>query len=247
MKSPYTIFAEYYDIITSSTQNERNEAILAIAKKHGFQSLCDFGCGTGLLIKLFREHNLEANGCDLSEEMIEMAKKNTSTTDDRILAVKDMTKYKPPQLVDLVTCNYDSINYLLGRELWKLFFANVYDALNKNGLFLFDFVTVYDLRECWPGYKSFYEGETWALLRTAEYDASNDTGLDWFHWYIYHDGVWIRDTEKHLYASLGKDKVRDILLSVGFTRISMQDADTGGRIYDDETTRVEVLAYKEKK
>jgi len=247
MNSPYEILAKYYDTITWPAQDKRNKAILAIAEKHGLHSLCDFGCGTGLLIKLFLEHNLEASGCDLSEEMIEVAKTNIAGRNDRTVAVQDMIKYIPPPLVDLATCNYDTVNYLLSQDLWKTFFANVYDSLSNNGLFLFDFVTLYDLRECWPGYKQYYEGDSWALLRTAEYNASNDIGLEWFHWYVYHDGVWSRDTEKHLHTSMGKDIVRDLLFSVGFANISMRDADTGGEVYDNETTRIEIIAFKENK
>jgi cyclopropane fatty-acyl-phospholipid synthase-like methyltransferase len=244
MKLPYNIFAAYYDTITRSAQDEKNKMILSIAKNEGVNSICDFGCGTGLLMKLFKKNNLNTFGCDLSDKMIEIAKINTLIQDDRILSVEDMTTYKPPQLVDIATCNYDSINYLLNEKLWKKYFLNVYSILNDNGQFIFDFVTLYDIRKCWPGYKQYHENEHWALLRIAEYDRSNDIGIEWFNWHIYQDGVWIQDTEKHQHASLEKETVRDLLLSAGFASVDMTDADSGAEIFDNETTRIEVRAYK---
>jgi SAM-dependent methyltransferase len=218
--------------------------ILSIAINEGFKSICDFACGTGLLIKLFQGNNLNVCGCDLSDKMIEVARQNTLIQDDRILSVANMTTYKPPQPVDIATCNYDSINYLLNKKLWEKYFLNVFSILNDNGQFIFDFVTLYDIRKCWPGYKQYHENENWALLRTAEYDRSNDIGIEWFNWYIYQDGVWMQDTEKHQHVSLEKETVRDLLLSAGFASVDMTDADSGREVYDSETTRIEVCAYK---
>ncbi len=81
MKLPYNIFAAYYDTITRSAQDDRNKVILSIAKNEGFKSICDFACGTGLLIKLFQGNNLNVCGCDLSDKMIEVARQNTLIQD----------------------------------------------------------------------------------------------------------------------------------------------------------------------
>jgi hypothetical protein len=44
--------------------------------------------------------------------------------------------------VDLITCLYDSINHLLNFKEWKSVFNSVYNNLNKNGKFLFDFNSI---------------------------------------------------------------------------------------------------------
>jgi hypothetical protein len=57
--------------------------------------------------------------------------------------------------VDLITCNFDSINHLLKFGEWKKTFINVYNNLNVGGRFLFDINTLYII----TNYKERYQVE----------------------------------------------------------------------------------------
>ena len=54
------------------------------------------------------------------------------------LYVKDMSSFNLPNKYDVITCYFDSVNHLPSLNDVKNMMSCVYDALNSDGLFLFD-------------------------------------------------------------------------------------------------------------
>ena len=243
---PYSIFAGYYDTITAPFQKAENRRLHRFAREHGCRSLCDYACGTGTLLKFFQDKKFSVSGCDISRDMIEIAAERTGISDPSRLCVEDMVRFNPGSWVDMASCRFDAINYLKKATQWRLFFSNVFNALNPGGIFLFDFVTEHDLIQNWPGHFQVHSGENWVCTRLAAYDPGKNIGSETMHWFIYDRDQWIDRTETHCLVSFPHREVREMLKEAGFTAVRMTDYDTGKRVSINRTVRTEVYARKKR-
>ena len=102
-------------------------------------SVLDLGCGTGNFLKKIEKFVERTVGIDISENMIEIAKKNCKHSD---LYVQSVLSFNFNKKFDLITCNFDMINHLNTIQDWEQMFKLVYKHLNEGGIFLFDFNTL---------------------------------------------------------------------------------------------------------
>ena len=108
--------------------------------KWKISSHLDIACGTGDFVYLTRKIGIDSYGLDVSKEMILKARKNYPGIK---FGVSDMRDFKLKRKIDLITCNFDSINHLLKFFEWEKTFQNVFDNLLIGGKFLFDINTLY--------------------------------------------------------------------------------------------------------
>ncbi|HEY7639102.1 MAG TPA: class I SAM-dependent methyltransferase [Steroidobacteraceae bacterium] len=85
--------------------------------QHGitFASACDVGCGTGRFLSSLRRHEAQLFGVDLSAAMLQRAARRLQGTGIRLLR-QDMRALQLPQRVDLITCNFCTLNYCASDE-----------------------------------------------------------------------------------------------------------------------------------
>lgn len=103
------------------------------------KTILDLACGSGTLAILLSVEGYRVDGLDLSSEMISLA--NDKFKAYHILNnlyVKDMSSFNLPNKYDVITCYFDSVNHLPSLNDVKNMMSCVYDALNSDGLFLFD-------------------------------------------------------------------------------------------------------------
>lgn len=103
------------------------------------KTILDLACGSGTLAILLSVEGYRVDGLDLSSEMISLA--NDKFKAYHILNnlyVKDMSSFNLPNKYDVITCYFDSVNHLPTLNDVKNMMSCVYDALNSDGLFLFD-------------------------------------------------------------------------------------------------------------
>ena len=114
-----------------------------LTKQHiSIKKALDLGCGTGVLCKILadakiEDSKIEVQGVDLSESMIEIARRDYP---ELKFETGNMITYHPKDKMDLVTCVYDSINHILDMEDVKKVFQNVAEYLKEDGYFIFDFL-----------------------------------------------------------------------------------------------------------
>lgn len=122
------------------------EQLLGWLEQKGMKvrSALDLGCGTGVLCALLHSQGIEAEGVDLSEEMVGIARENAPGL--RFTAA-DMTEYRPSRCFDLVTCTGDAINHVPDLAAVGRTFDNVYEALNPGGCFVFDLLNESEVPE----------------------------------------------------------------------------------------------------
>ena len=98
----------------------------------------DVGCGSGYFTRAFEKHGFSMKGLDVSVEMLDKARALSAQEGVRCeFLLGDITKFKTPTRFSFVTAINDCFNYI-PKEKLAVAFRKVRDALNKNGLFVFD-------------------------------------------------------------------------------------------------------------
>jgi SAM-dependent methyltransferase len=129
----------------------------------------DLGCGSGILAKELRDSGYRVLGFDLSPAMIDIARERVPTADFR---VRSFLSAKLPRCA-AVTAIGEILNYLFDQRnterTLRQFFRRVHDALDVDGVFLFDVATPGRVPSDGPQ-KSYREDGDWAVLVEAEED-----------------------------------------------------------------------------
>lgn len=114
------------------------------------KTLLDIACGDGRFAVAMAKKGIEATGFDSSVHMLKYAKMRAKKAGVKIDFIhQKMQNLSFNKKFDLVTCWFDSLNYLLTKKELIKTFRNVSKVLNKNGLFIFDMNTIYGLSVNW--------------------------------------------------------------------------------------------------
>jgi len=124
-------------------------------------SLMDVACGEGSFAIAMSRMGYQVTGVDQSPQMIDLAKHQAQQEGENVrFLVGDMCSMNFESEFDLVTCFFDSLNYLLTiQELYQTF-QNIYKALNPGGFFIFDMNTIYGLAVEWMRQESYIQNQT---------------------------------------------------------------------------------------
>lgn len=103
------------------------------------KKIVDLGCGTGEIAIQLAKEGYQVTGVDISEEMLTYSMQKQMLENVQVDWVQqNIVNLEGFKDVDLFISFLDVINYITNKEEVKLLFNNVYTALNKNGVFLFD-------------------------------------------------------------------------------------------------------------
>ena len=185
----YEAFAYYYDsLMDQEFYNDYIQFINKHVKK--YQTVLELGCGTGEIA--IRLAHLGKNVCatDISKDMLEVAKyKCIDFKADVMLSRVDMCDFAVDTKLDLILCLCDSLNYVTNLKDVKNVFQNTYDALKKDGTFIFDVDSMYKMEKI-----------------LANYDEENDDEDFYFHCdetKLNKIASWLYETDRHGYPILG--------------------------------------------
>ncbi len=107
-------------------------------------TILDLGCGTGTLTELLARRGYDMIGVDNAEEMLQIAmEKRERSGLDILYLLQDMRELELYGTVGTVVSVCDSLNYLLDEEDIVRTFERVNNYLYPQGIFIFDFNTVY--------------------------------------------------------------------------------------------------------
>ncbi len=146
----YDKFARIYDRVMRGVDYPTwAEYILNLAAKFGFNSrrLCDLACGSGTLALLLAAKGCQVVGVDRSSTMLREAERKARRAKASGLCWKeaDMTDFQLGERFELVTCLYDSLNYLLSEQDVARCLEQVREHLEPSGGFIFDITTEYNI------------------------------------------------------------------------------------------------------
>jgi len=142
----------------------------------------DLACGTGTLALTLAEWGYSVIGVDAAPMMLAIARNraNSSEMPERLAFVQaDMRDLVSRPLdgldtaFDLITCTYDSLNYLLSDAELAACFAGVAGLLRPGGLFIADMNTRHFLEHGWGEY-AVIERREFVLISQSRFDPTTD-------------------------------------------------------------------------
>lgn len=147
--------ARYYDLIMAEINYDRWVLVAAelagLLDKPRFRHL-DVACGTGKLVKRLKASGWNSHGTDLSWSMLHTGRSGGVLVPS---AQADMTALPfADESVDLVTCLFDSLNFLLEPHWVEQAIQEFQRVLTPGGIVYFDLVTERMVTE-------HFENQTW--------------------------------------------------------------------------------------
>jgi SAM-dependent methyltransferase len=114
-------------------------------------NVLDLACGEGTFLRGIAAENNRAVGVDLSRRMLSLAQntKAQGCPPPRYAAADMLSLPFVPGCFDLVTCWFDSLNYVTSEEELRSVFGEVCRVLVPGGAFVFDMNTVFALSVLW--------------------------------------------------------------------------------------------------
>ena len=133
----YRNFSYYYDEIMDEIEYKLWYEFIKPYLKDD-DSILDLACGTGTLPIILAQDGYKVCGLDLSSEAIYVAKEKTKMNHlDINYHVLDMSNFQLNEKFNVITCFFDSVNFLNPIEVKKL--LDMIDMhLLPNGYFIFD-------------------------------------------------------------------------------------------------------------
>jgi SAM-dependent methyltransferase len=161
MTTPYAGLAKVYDALLGEhffARARRNFERLQRRYRLQPRSVGDVACGTGSFVRYLKNLGVShVYGVDRSAAMLRIALQKNSGNGAQFLH-QDFNHLQLPEIVDLITCNFDSLNYLLsdGDLLRALQRFNI--NLAPGGVIIFDMIT---RRQPWSGGTPLQERRVW--------------------------------------------------------------------------------------
>lgn len=218
----YGRLADVYDPLFDSgaAYVRARRAVLGPVWKH-VKVACDLCCGTGTFALEMTARGIKTYGVDLSADMLRVARKKLN---NRVTLIHgDMRSFRLPERVDLITCEYDSLNHLprhpdLGRA-----FRAVARALKPGGWFAFDVNNRGAFESVWAPTWFLDHGPIALVMQghhqQGEYTASVDV-----HWFVQKGRHWERHHEHVVERCWEPDEIEACLAAAGFEDVRQWDA-----------------------
>ncbi len=170
----YERYAEVYDRSGQISFSLRMiPYLMEILERRGFagRTMLDLACGTGTVALAFASRGWRVYGVDRSPPMLAQARRKADEVGHSLLlSEQDMRSFILPERVDLITCLFDSLNYLLTVEDLQQTFSRVARHLTPGGLFICDMNTTWALSEIWDNNVYFSEGSDVSIIMESSYD-----------------------------------------------------------------------------
>lgn len=207
-------FAPIYNKSWSPWTDRVWPALLRLARAHAPRGRrwLDLCCGTGGLLRLASRAGYTVAGIDLSPHQIRLARRNAPGS---LLRVQDVRRFAVPGKWDVVTCLYDSLNYVLTEAGVRRALLRAKRHLAPGGVFIFDINTIESHAAFWhhtdveraPGCVVLVEG---SFDRRARLGRIGITG------FVRKGAHWRRFDEVHLQRSYRKGVIEGQLRRLGF-------------------------------
>ncbi len=244
-RSNQKIYEDFAEVYSSSKYTEFSKAMADILPDllerfdvEG-KKLLDIACGEGTFAVKMAEKGYDVVGIDLSRKQIEIAKEKG--VDEEIdFEVQDMRELSFQERFDVVTCWYDSLNYILDKEDLRQVFKGVYDSLRDGGIFVFDMNTIYVMEEVWDEQTMVKEdsSEIFDMIEQNYDEEKHITSMKLISFLREDDGGWRKIEEVHRERGYSFEELRNIFKDVGFNEFSCWKDIEEKTEADDETERV---------
>jgi SAM-dependent methyltransferase len=252
MVEPYEILSTLYDSAGwAAFAEDMADRVLALAAEHDLSEIhhiVDVACGTGVAAAKFAAAGYRVTGVDRSPQMLAQARQRAAEAGPQKITLleADMRDFALDEPGDLVTCMYDSLNYLLEEADLLAAFRCAATALRDGGLYIFDMNTVFGLAEGW-GSRDFIRWDSddcFIVGRTCwNYERLINTLT--LHGFVRHGELWERFAEAHVQRGYPVATTRALLEQAGLAVLDTCNPFAEGTTEpESETGRVLIIAKK---
>jgi len=171
----YGGLARYYDLILGDPFFADLRRMFERVVRHHqipFSSAADVGCGTGTFVRYLGGRRIPVFGVDREPEMLRRAIEKNTGTGARFF-LQDLRDLHLPQPVELITCTFDSLNYLLTHRDLRAALRGFRRNLSPGGHAIFDLVSA---QPRWPPDQPRVERRQWPkvlITRVTTHDPRN--------------------------------------------------------------------------
>jgi ubiquinone/menaquinone biosynthesis C-methylase UbiE len=245
-KRPYREIAKIYDELVGKAAFECwLENFLQVVERYGigFRICADVACGTGLAAQYLSRVCERVYAVDLSHWMLEVAR-GRQYSSEVIFLEQPFTGLLLPEKVDLVTCNFDSLNYLLEEKELAETVRRFSRALEHGGYAIFDINTTRELAEGWGDDVLFHRLSNAFSVWETSWDAeARINTVRMTNFIRVDDDSYGMSEEVHRERAYDLELILGYLRKAGFSKTEAFDAkDLGG--VDEDTRRVQFVARK---
>lgn len=218
------------------------EELLAIHPVKG-QSILDLACGTGTVAIAMTGKGWQVQGVDGSAEMLHQCKEKSPAGSNIRWSQQDMRSFTSAEPVSLVTCLYDSLNYMLTDDDLVSVFRSVYAALQPGGLFVFDMNTAWTLAVHWDDVTYVTDTEELTTILQSTYDDHRQRATAILICFERQGECYNKVRERHIEQAFPLEQVATDLANSGFKVEAQYDCFTL-RAANDQNDRVLWVARK---
>lgn len=192
----------------------------------------DLCCGTGQLLKKVTGRGFTATGLDRSPHQLRHARRNAPKAK---LVLADVRQFSLPEHYDVITCLFDSLNYILTPLGLKAAFASARRHLNPDGLFIFDMNTEAGYLKQWNHASVPVRQEACLLILETSYNRKARLAQCLINGFVKEGNRYRRFEERHLQRAFPEKTLDRMLKQFGFTfrkydgyRFTKPREDSGG-------------------
>ena len=232
---PFEDLARYYDSLMSHVDYDRWYMVTTMLADlvSGKPRHLDAACGTGVLAKRLLRDGWNTTAIDLSPSMITIARNQPPYP---AAAVADLRALPFARTFDLITCLFDSVNFLLTLDDVERAVAQCAGALNDHGILYFDIVTERMVTEYFEGQEWIEDNATFSTRWRSTYDRSDSIAETRIRVNRGHESI----VRERIYPLA---EIREAVHRAGLTVLGAVDARTW-RAPTARTVRVAIIATR---
>ncbi len=203
-----------------------SELLPAVLARFGVrpQRVLDVACGEGTFAVAMARLGATVCAVDASPRMVELARRRAQDEGVAIeVSLSDMRSLPFSEEFDLVTCWYDSLNYLLEESGVREAFEAASRALVRGGVYAFDVNTVWGLGVNWlrSGCTVKHDDDEVFEVHRCSYDPASCVATLHVTALVREGEWWRRVDETHRERGYRREVVSRLLRDVGFEELGV--------------------------
>ncbi len=237
----YSALAEWFEYLNDDCDYEKwSQYLIKKLSSYSLTDGLDVGCGGGYFTRRLQRQGYAMTGMDVSPEMLDKAQRSAMQEGARSeYILGDVAKGKIARKYSFVTAINDCFNYVAQDKLPKAF-KNVYGALKKGGVFLFDVSSPKKYAEKFRSAVNVDDRDDVTYMSFAATDGKIAT-LEVTLFAKTATGEYRRYDETHVQYVHTEAEIVAALTTAGFTTVAVE-----GHLGEDkaQSDRLQVLAVK---
>lgn len=222
----YNEFAYFYAHGPYTQFSKRMAELLpAVLERFGAkpQVILDIACGEGTFAVEMAKRGYYVTAVDRSSAMLRFARERAEREGVSVdFRVRNISRMLFEDSFDLVTCWFDSLNYLWSLGDLESTFQGVHRALHPGGLFIFDINTIYALSVEWQREKCRVEVDTpdMFVVHRPSYNYEMNMATLSITGFRKEGDHWTRMDEQHVEKGFYLYEIRDALRKAGLKELA---------------------------